>query len=463
MRFLQHYFTEAFSEQDLTKAIGLIKSYLEKKVGPLSQERGLDYFQNKLGKGVGIRYFTKDDKSIRFDFAGNKEIIAVDIWNGTTKDPNVRIDTKGLSVVKILPLIVDELKNTKTGTFEVDLTGEEPVKTAGTTPAIVSTEAVSVKIGDKVYDKQKDAIKDLLQAGKSSADIQKLTGAKPSSIYVVKKELGIIKDVKVFEAGPEKNADPTLPALEQELNGIEYADVETIFQDLEMLVDMVGKGKIFSLLVTGMPGVGKTVTSMLKLETTLGEKGKDWLYHKGRISPLGLYRILFEDNGKTIVIDEADNALEEEQSIIILKAALDNKKEREVEWNTESKTMFSPKGLSDEEIDTLVSDGKLPKQFMFTGRIIFISNMYQDKIDSAIRSRSYHIDVTLRKKDVVVRIRQLMDKIHPEISKSAKEDVLSFMETNAHKMRAAFDIRTFDKSLEIYGLPNWERLILKYV
>jgi hypothetical protein len=287
-----------------------------------------------------------------------------------------------------------------------------------------------------------------------------LTGAKAPSVNVVKKELGMMKDVKVFEAGKnEENNNPDVPKLQKELDGIEYADPEFVFQDLDSLLELIAEGKIFSLLITGLPGTGKTYSTTKKLDQ-YGEEGKFYIHNKGVATPLGLYRILYENNGKVIVFDDCDKVLQDDDSIAILKAALDNKKERKISWA--SRLTFNPDEMSDEQVAALASDGKLPNKFNFIGKIIFITNLYKEKVDSAIMSRSYHIDVTLRRKDIAVRIRQIMDEVQPDVNRNTKEKLLDYMEKNVDKMKYDLDIRKFDNAITLIasGKPGWERLVL---
>ena len=451
-----YYVKEAFQEKDMSRVSTLIKSFLERKLGiKFYQMPGPDYFKNSKSSGVGIRYLLSDGRSIRFNFINN-EIIGVDIWKTLEKDPYVEIDTHGISVTKILPFILDEIQNPKMGKFDVDLTDN-------TEKENMRVEANQVKIGDIVYPTQKKAIEAMLTVGKSTKEIIQLTGAKASSVSVVKKEMGMMVEVKVFEAGKEEvNNDPTLPAIQKRFDSIEYADPEFVFEDLNSLVEMIAEGHIYSLLITGLPGTGKTYTTTTVLDR-YGSEDKFYKHFKGVASPMGLYRILFENNGKVIVFDDCDKVLEDDDSVSILKSALDNKENRSISWS--SRLTYNPEGMPEEQIDALTNDGKLPNKFIFTGRVIFITNLYQNKIDSAVRSRSISIDVSLRRQDIIVRIRQIMNDIQPDMDKKYKEELLEYMETNIDKMKSDIDIRTFDKALRVVasGKPNWQRLVSLYV
>jgi hypothetical protein len=390
----------------MEQAIALIKSYLEKNLGvQLYQLYGIDYFKNSKSKGEGLRYILPDLRQIRFNF-DNNQISSVDIWKADNKDPIINIETKDVSVVKILPMIVDQLSNPHTGTFDVPQ--EE----------LVTTEAVKTKPATKIK---------VTPAGKNEVD-----------------------------------NDPSIPPIQKNFDQMKYADVEYVFKDLDALVDLIAKGQSYSLLITGLPGTGKTYSTTKKLDE-YGQEGKFYIHMQGITTPLGLFRILYENNGKVIVFDDCDRVLKEEDSIAILKIALDNKEERKVTWA--SKNTFNPEGMPQEQIDALVADGKLPNKFTFTGRVIFITNLYQDKVDKALKSRSYHIDITLKRSDILARIRQIMDQIQPNIMRQYKEELLNFIEKNIDKMKSDIDIRKFDLALKVIasGTKDWPRLVSNYI
>jgi hypothetical protein len=162
------------------------------------------------------------------------------------------------------------------------------------------------------------------------------------------------------------------------------------FSFVEKLVTMVANRVQPSAVITGEGGLGKTYTvketlakcGIEDLTAVMAEAeesyGEGYVMVKGYSTAKGLYRTLFENNGSIIVFDDCDSILKDPTALNILKGALDSYDTRWVSWNSEMKE-------SDD----------LPRTFEFTGSIIFISNMSQDQIDQAVRSRSMMIDLSM--------------------------------------------------------------------
>jgi hypothetical protein len=74
-------------------------------------------------------------------------------------------------------------------------------------------------------------------------------------------------------------------------------------------------------------------------------------------------------------------------------------------------------------------DEDLPRSFEFTGRVIFISNMDQEKIDQAIRSRSMMIDLSMSLSQKIDRMEFIAksDEFLPEYDSSIKDDSLALI------------------------------------
>jgi hypothetical protein len=74
-------------------------------------------------------------------------------------------------------------------------------------------------------------------------------------------------------------------------------------------------------------------------------------------------------------------------------------------------------------------DDDLPRSFNFEGRVIFISNMDQDRIDQAIRSRSMMIDLSMTLDQKIDRMEHIAKSAEflPEYDSVVKADALGLI------------------------------------
>jgi hypothetical protein len=232
------------------------------------------------------------------------------------------------------------------------------------------------------------------------------------------------------EAYVKRQLKKMAPALEQaakkEAEMDNRFDINTRFAFVEKLVNMVASGVQASAVITGEGGLGKTYTVRKTLEkagledmTALLEEAEEgdvidngYITIKGFSTAKGLYRTLYENNGKIVMFDDCDSILKDPVALNILKGALDSYDKRYISWNSEMKE-------SDD----------LPRSFEFTGQIIFISNMDQDKIDQAVRSRSMMIDLSMTEDQKIDRMEHiaLNDEFLPEYDAEIKTDALNLL------------------------------------
>jgi hypothetical protein len=206
----------------------------------------------------------------------------------------------------------------------------------------------------------------------------------------------------------------------------EKFDINTRFGFVEKLVTMVASGVQPSAVITGEGGLGKTYTVTKTLEShgykdisdladfevgAVINTRKCFTFVKGYSTAKGLYRTLFENNKSIIVFDDCDAVLKDPVALNILKGALDSYGKRIISWNADMR------------------DDDLPKSFNFEGRVIFISNMSQDKIDQAIRSRSMMIDLSMTTNQKIDRMEHIskLDEFLPEYDSSVKSDALALI------------------------------------
>lgn len=198
------------------------------------------------------------------------------------------------------------------------------------------------------------------------------------------------------------------------------------FAFVEQLVGMVADGVQPSAVITGEGGLGKTYTVV----KTLKDKGytdisdlaefqvgsvvsmrKAFKMVKGYSTAKGLYRTLFENNKGIVVFDDCDAVLKDPVALNVLKSALDSYGKRIISWNADFR------------------DDDLPRSFNFEGRVIFISNLDEGKIDQAIRSRSMMIDLTMSLDQKIERMEtiSMMDEFMPEYDKVIIKDALDLI------------------------------------
>jgi hypothetical protein len=231
---------------------------------------------------------------------------------------------------------------------------------------------------------------------------------------------------------------------------------------LKDMTKAVKKGAVRAMIVSGPPGVGKShgVEEVLDRYDTLEHLGGSNKYTivKGAMSPIGLYCKLFNyaDKDNVIVFDDCDAIFEEPLALNILKAALDSKKKRTINWNTDS---FK-----------LRNEG-VPDSFEFKGSAIFITNLnFQDikskKLRShleALESRCHYMDLTIHsERDKMLRIAQVIKdgmldayKLDDEI----KEEIIDFVDINKKRLRE-LSLRTVLKvaDLAVAFPQRWEAM-----
>lgn len=232
------------------------------------------------------------------------------------------------------------------------------------------------------------------------------------------------------------NSLPSLAPVYRTQN--EINDPDELFDHLTQLVKMVVKGDSSSLMVYGGTGTGKTWTVKSTIEKACLKLNQDWFFVKGKTAPMGIYSLLFQNRNKLIVFDDSDSAWRDKESTNILKAALDDTyDERPVTWA--STRTISVIGLDkathtkiEEEADAGLAAGdekvKLPSQFLFTGRIIFISNLTRDRFDEAVLGRGFKIDMSLGAPAMFQRLESILEKIggpkFADVSLAKRKEIL---------------------------------------
>lgn len=228
-------------------------------------------------------------------------------------------------------------------------------------------------------------------------------------------------------------------------------NVNQKFDFLGKLVHLVITEVNPSCVILGDGGLGKTYTVKNQLSKAGLVEGRDFEFFSGTATAAGLYRLLYENNGKLIVFDDCDSTLKDPTAINIMKAALDSYDVRKVSW------------VSSLRVDNL------PQSFEFTGRIIFISNLDMARIPEPIVSRSISIDLTMNMEEKIERMHALLPTLETSVSLADKEEVLDLLKAHRSEIKN-LNLRTLMKAIRIrraYGTqidangePIWKELAL---
>jgi hypothetical protein len=233
---------------------------------------------------------------------------------------------------------------------------------------------------------------------------------------------------------------PQEPAKMSFLSVVESRDPEVMFDNLTRLTKMVGRGIQPSLVITGMAGVGKT---HLVKETLKGmglRESYEFVHFKGRTTAAGLYITLYQNSDKIVIFDDCDSVFKDDDAVNLLKAALDSYDTRRIRY-------ISSRPLKDEYGEPL------PAHFEFTGKVIFISNINQSRLDAAIRSRSFVSDISMNTTQMFTRMEQLMPTMETSIPMAAKQQALEIMKAlDAKYAGIDINLRSFIKAARICAM-----------
>ena len=195
----------------------------------------------------------------------------------------------------------------------------------------------------------------------------------------------------------------------QETDEETMARLEKTFSFIPLMTNAVQKGQITALIISGPGGVGKSYgveneLQKMNLTRTLAGKAERYTMITGGCTAISLYKLLWEnrDKGDVIVFDDCDTVLWTEDSLNLLKAALDTKPKRKICWLSESNKL---------------DKADIPPDFIYEGSIIFLTNQKFDSCRSqkiaahlqAIMSRVHYLDLCMdTRREQILRIKQVV-------------------------------------------------------
>ena len=237
----------------------------------------------------------------------------------------------------------------------------------------------------------------------------------------------------------KKDTPESTPAKGEETDEQAIERIAARFEILDEMAEAVSTSKVRAMIVSGPPGIGKSYGVERALEKRsmfddIAGSNRKFEVVKGAMSPIGLYKKLYEHSAKGHVVcfDDCDAILYDDLALNLLKAALDTGRKRTLHWNTESRFLHA--------------EG-VPNHFEFEGGIIFITNVKFDNVKSkklrdhleALQSRCHYLDLTIDSmRDRMLRIKQIvragmLDKY--SMPEEDRNQLVDYIFTNKHRLR----------------------------
>lgn len=440
---------ESIRSRDIEKAIGLMRSYLKKRkifTIPVIHEMTID---GRPKLGVYVFNANAEGALFVWDLSQSAQVETVmftkkfdDAYNAAYNNGQftyeLLVQAKGANTVQMLKLVEAVL----TGKTQMtDASVRAQIKDAQlfesvamTDKEIQITEAKDPHLADLERKKANmyQRIRDAKKKGRDFADLQ-------AQYDEIMKELADARLSVRPNVTVSSTTDADVESAQSFFEDEERATPEERFSDMKNYIYNVIAGIRPLALLCGAPGVGKTFRVMQAVKGSGKEQNRDYKLLKGKITPSALYMALhdFKDEGQLMIMDDCDSVFKDPDAINLLKAAYDSSDERWVTWGIAAPIPMSEEmaNMCDDAVfDEVKKRWYYPKEFLYEGGGIIITNFQAGGIDTAIRNRALICDLSFTVDEVLDLIRGLAPKIKPDVlSTAAKDAALEYLEELAHK------------------------------
>ncbi|WJJ54770.1 thioredoxin [Acinetobacter phage AB1I1M-1] len=243
------------------------------------------------------------------------------------------------------------------------------------------------------------------------------------------------KDIQINGMIDKKFETQTAPIKLESIDEMK-ARINKRFSVMDIMTKGLINKSIRSLIISGAPGIGKTYTLNRDLEKADAEGKIEYTILNGKMSPIGMFCKLYECSGpnSVLVLDDVD-VFSSEDSLNLLKAALDTSETRKVCWSTAS---------------SYLEEKEIPQEFEFEGTIVFITNTDIDRelergsklaphLDALV-SRSVYLDLGVHtNEEIMVRVEDVILNTDMMFKAGLLEvetqEILTWMKDNIARLR----------------------------
>lgn len=466
----KRFYEASIGKHNQTKALELYRKLFQKRLKKVVSCSGnISDMILKDGKPLaGIFYYIGNKQKIRLNIlptSSSIQLYSIDFWIKPAYNPQFTLSCKSLNVIQILDLIVDTIQNPtiqKTQVFTEGLSASKKMQVIIDWLSAINKEVDYLK-NNKIAGLYRDFQKWDVRFGKSGISDQTFRMA-VASVLTGK---GIKhKDTVIVSVDKAEKEKPILTSEEKEIQKeleqyrIKEEDLKGSIQLLKHLVE--GLGVITNgIIVTGTPGVGKTYTTVDVLENVMGKKlDFDYITVTGTISPIEMFKTMHDNRDAVIIFDDCDEIFKNQDSVNMLKGALQTQGLRRVSYIKASIT-----GKKDEEGTTLFEN-----PFEFNGQIVMITNFKTSELSriAPIEDRVNQVHFNISQKDLIDYVEEMLQHIYKDVSMDIKKYVFNYFKKFGPYYKSAqkkgISIRSYTKTLDLVvsGKPEevWKSLAI---
>jgi hypothetical protein len=219
-------------------------------------------------------------------------------------------------------------------------------------------------------------------------------------------------------------------------------------------IKFVALGKAIALILCGPPGMSKTYLVRRTLHFAGLKPRKDYVIEKGASMTMAdVYSMLYYHRKKIVILDDFDTPLQNPEMVNMLKAITDSYDRRVLSMPKEKK-------MSGDEQQGV--SPAAPTKFEFKGKIIIVTNLRRNEINSALVSRAPTFEMNFNTKQILTSLEELLKYVGPSISMELKREVLDYISNLYEKDRTlVLDFRSFKSSVDArIGNPAmWKEMV----